>query len=679
MLVSWKWLSRYVDLPMPVSELESRLALSGLNHESTARLGDDFVIDLEITSNRGDCLGHIGVAREISVLYDLPLRTPMVELAVNGSDSGLMTSVRNEFQEACPRYTARLIRGVRVGPSPAWLANSLTSIGIGTINHVVDVTNYVMFECGQPLHAFDFDRLAENRIVVRPATAGETISAIDHRQYTLDPSMCVIADAVKPVAVAGVMGGSESEVTESTRNLLIEAAIFTPLAVRRTARKLKLFSPSSFRFERRVDARQLDWASRRACELIVSIGGGEVIGGAIDTAPEVPQPQPITLRFSQLKRLLGIEIERDAVLRILTALGCEQHHEAAGQVSWRVPSWRHDLTREVDLIEEVARVHGYDQIPEDHPIPVAPSAKRPFDVAIEKVRGVVLAAGISEAMTPSVVTEKLDAMLSPWTETAALSTQIPMLEGARKLRRSLVPSLLSSRANNWSSSGTPADLFEIAHLYLPGSQTADLPTEQYTLGVVSGHGFFVLKGVLDTIATRLGLREPLSYRPIGTADAQRARGLDPNRMVEVHVAGEWLGYLAVIDAALGKELKLPGETSVAELSIPGLLRHATLVPTQKSISPFPSIQRDLNLIVAETIRWADLESAVRAAVGGELAGVTYRETYRDPAKDGPDRKRILLSVSLQKPDATLTGGEADALVASILDGCERAVGAKLLA
>lgn len=672
MLVSWKWLSRYVDLPMPLAELESRLALSGLNHESTTAVGDDFVIDLEVTSNRGDCLGHVGVAREVAVLYDLPLRTPLVDLRGDGNDIDLLTSVSNEFPEACPRYTARMIRGVKVGPSPAWLAGSLHSVGINTINNVVDATNYVMLECGQPLHAFDFDCLGGKRIVVRPAREGETIQAIDHRSYTLEPSMCVIADAAQAVAVAGVMGGATSEVTNQTENLLIEAAIFTPLSIRRTARKLKLFSPSSFRFERRVDPERVDWASRRVCEIILSSGGGEVVAGAIDTGERQPPAAPVVLRFSQLKRLLGIEIDRDEVLRILSALGCQQVDEAAGRVGLRMPSWRHDLIREVDLIEEVARVHGYERIPEDQSIPVIASAKRPFDVAIEKIRGVLVAAGISEAMTPSIVTDKLDSMISPWTARPALATQVPMLEGARKLRRSLLPSLLQSRAANWSASSTSADLFEIAHVYLPGQSDDELPTEQYTLGIVCGLGFFELKGVLDQIASRLGLPEPLSYDP------QNIGGLSDDWSVEVHHGGRSVGFLSMIDPRLCKELKLQGEAAAAELSLAALLQSAKLVPTQQSVSAFPSIQRDLNLIVDESVRWASLERAVRAAVGTELAAVNYKETYRNPAKDGPGRKRILLAVELQKPDATLTGAEADAVVASILSRCEQEVGAKLL-
>jgi phenylalanyl-tRNA synthetase beta chain len=675
MLVSWKWLSRYVDLSMPINELETRFALSGLNHESTEAVGDDFVIDLEVTSNRGDCLGHIGVAREVAVLYDKQLRTPIVDLAASTDAKGPSAPVENQYPEVCSRYIARMIRGVKIGPSPQWLADSLRSVGINSINNVVDATNYVMLECGQPLHAFDFDKLAEGRIVVRPAADGETIEAIDHHTYTLDRSMCVIADAKRPIAIAGVMGGAATEVTDSTVNLLIEAAAFAPLSVRRTARKLKLASASSYRFERRVDPNGIDWASRRVCELIHSSGGGTVSGHVTDTNPAPVAATQVTLTYSQIKRLLGIEIDRGEVIRILTALGCRViSDDGPGKLAVRLesPSWRHDLTREVDLIEEVARIHGYDKIPENEPIAVAPSAKRPFDVAVEKVRGVMTSAGFCEAMTPSIVTDKTDAIVSPWTDRPSLATVTTMLEGARRLRRSIVPSLLQSRAANWAAASAEADLFEIAHVYLPGPSEGDLPKEQYSLAIVSGQDYFFVKGVVEAIAERLGLPQAVSYLP------EASPGLDTAWSAKVMLGDRVVGHQGQVESKLLKELKLPGNVVVAELSLVALLEEAKLVPTQKQVSPFPSIVRDLNLIVAEGVRWSALEGAVRAAVGTELEGVYYRETYRDAKRDGEDRKRILLSVELRKPDSTLTHGEADTLVKSILASCEKEVGAKLL-
>ncbi len=580
-------------------------------------------------------------------------------------------------------YTARVIQGVKVGPSPDWLVEALQSVfwkrktdgsieAYQSINNVVDATNYVLMECGQPLHAFDYAKVAGSKIVVRPAGKNEKLEAIDHRQYELDESMCVIADAQAATAVAGVMGGAVSEVSESTSDLVIEAAIFTPLSVRRTARKLKLHSPSSYRFERKVDPAGVDWASRRVCEIIVDLAGGSVAEGMIDTAAEIPPREPVVLRASQLERILGIKIDASEVSRILTTLGCRESSQSNDAVTYIPPTWRHDLTREADLIEEVARIHGYDKIPEDSPIPVAPSSKRPFDIAMDRVRQIMTASGLSEAMTPSVVTKKLDDSLSPWTERPALETQTPMLKGARRLRRSLLPSLIEGRAKNWASSSLAADLFEVAHIYLPSDTEDALPSEQYSLGIISGSDFFVVKGMLQSLCERMGIEHELSVEPV---DRQ---GLAPGSCVRLQLGDSLLGYLGIVDPKLLKAWKLGDAAVVAELSLPMLLDQSSLVPQQRAISAFPSIQRDLNFIVAEAVRWSEMENVVRAAVGSELAGVTYRETYRDEKRDGKNRKRVLMTVELQRHDATLSGEQADELVAKVIGACGKQLSAELL-
>ncbi|MCO8121500.1 phenylalanine--tRNA ligase subunit beta [Stieleria sp. TO1_6] len=680
MLVSWKWLSQYVDLNMDREELETRLALSGLNHEGTetpadnpALAADDFCIDLEVTSNRGDCLGHLGVAREIAVLYDRELKVPTPKLPASSVPIDSLLRVDNQFTEACPRYTARVIQGVKIGPSPDWMQAALRSVGIGVVNNVVDATNYVMMECGQPLHAFDYASIADQKIVIRPAADKESITAIDHRQYELDPSMCVIADGQHASAVAGVMGGADSEVTETTTDLVIEAAIFTPLSVRRTARKLKLHSPSSFRFERRVDPVGVDWASRRVCQLIVESAGGTVADGVIDTAADIPGSDPIVLRLSEIERILGITIDAEQVQRILTALGCQcERPFSNGEASFVAPSWRHDLTRQADLIEEVARIHGYDKIPEDSPIPVAPSSKRTFDSATEKIRRVLTAAGLSEAMTPSVVTKKLDESLSPWTDRPALATQTAMLKGAKRLRRTLMPSLLQARANNWASASIEANLFEIAHIYVPGKTPEDLPEELYTVGMVVGGDFFTAKGILESLCEMLGTKHPISVTPVPSS------GFVPGQLVRVSLGQSQLGYLGVVDPKTLKQWKLPGKVVVAELSLPGLLADSQLVPQQVVVSMFPSVERDLNFVMAESVRWNDLETVVRAAVGDPLKSMAYRETYRDAAKDGKDRKRVLFSMQLQRDDGTMSGEDADALVSRVISDCKQKLDAELL-
>ena len=322
MIVSWNWLTDYVALDMDPAELAQRLAMAGLNHESTERVGDDLAIDLEVTSNRPDCLGHLGVAREISVLWQQPLRIPDPCPPTSGSEVAQLIKVSIACPHLCYRYTARVIRGVKIGPSPAWLANRLRSIGIAVINNVVDVSNYVMMECGQPLHVFDLRRLQGPEIIVREALPQEQFPAIDHRVYPLEPGMCVIADARRGVALGGVMGGVESEVSEATTDLLIEAAEFSPLSIRTTARKLGLHSPSSYRFERSVDPLGVEWASRRCCQLIGELAGGQLAPGVLDVGAPLPKRPRVTLRLSQLPRVLGIAIPMEEVAT---------HFDRAGQ------------------------------------------------------------------------------------------------------------------------------------------------------------------------------------------------------------------------------------------------------------------------------------------------------------------------------------------------------------
>lgn len=688
MLVSLKWLSNYVDIPVSHEQLCDRLSLTGLNHEETVEIGGDVVIDLEVTSNRGDCLGHLGVAREIGVLYDVPVNKPEPAAmdssgsAVSSTDVHSLLAVENKFVDACPRYTARVIQGVKVGPSPDWLVKSLQSVfwkrkfdgtiePYQSVNNIVDATNYVMMECGQPLHAFDYDKIAGQRIVVRAAEKGETIEAIDHHQYELTPSMCVIADASVPSAVGGVMGGAASEVSDATTNLVIEAADFTPLSIRRTARSLKLQSPSSFRFERKVDPVGIDWASRRVCEMIVELAGGKIAAGVIDTADPIPDRPPVVLRLSQVERILGITIDRDEIVRILTALGC-QSTDQQDTLSLVPPTWRHDLTREADMIEEVARIHGYEKIPEDAPIPVIPSSRRDFDTAVDRVRSIMTAAGLTEAMTPSLVNAKLDESVSPWTDRPALQTQMAMLKGSKRLRRTLIPSLVQGRAKNWASASIAADLFEIAHVYLPGNKPSDLPSEEYSLGIVSGSDFFVVKGIVETLCQRLGIQDRMDVRVVD------GDGFQKGTLVEIQLGKAVVGYLGSLDASQLKTWKLPDPVVVAELSLPKLLSLSGLVPQQQSVSMFPSIQRDLNFVVAESVRWNQMEDVVRAAVGSELAAVRYQETYRDEEKDGKDRKRVLMSVQLQRHDSTLSGEQAEELVGKVIAACREKLSAELL-
>lgn len=670
MIVSWNWLKDYLPMRMSVAELEHRLSMAGLNHESTTDVANDLAVDLEVTSNRPDCLGHLGVAREISVLWDQSLDIPDPQPQAHGATIADLTKVTIECPELCYRYTARVIRGVEIGPSPDWLASRLQTIGFAVINNVVDISNYVLMECGQPLHVFDFSLLNGPEIIVRAAHAGEEFVAIDHRQYRLEPGMCVIADTKRAIALGGVMGGVDSEVSDATTDLLIESAEFSPMSIRNTARKLNLHSPSSFRFERGLDPAGVDWASRRCCQLILDLAGGELAEGVLDVGPRPTERQPIVLRLSQLPRVLGIEVGMEEVRRILAALGNEIRHADPQSVEVTAPSWRRDLTREIDLVEEVARIHGYEQIPEDVGVPMAASSRLDTDRVQDRVRQVLNAGGFDESVTASVVPSDWADVFSPWCDIAPLTLNTPMLKGADKLRRSLVPSLLASRRINEAIGNDVCNLFETAHVYLPQDQS--LPREQWTLAIVSGDGFLHVKGIVEVLLETLHV----SSRP--KMHAAQLALLDAERQGEMTLGNQTLGFIGDLSEEGLKRCGLLRPATIAELNLELLAKFARLVPQNAALSGFPAIARDLNLIVDSSLQWADLESTIRAAAGDLLESLQFQEVYRDAKKDGPDKKRVLFSITLRSPERTLTNEEADVLRQEVVTACAHAHKAELL-
>ncbi|MCA9248349.1 MAG: phenylalanine--tRNA ligase subunit beta [Planctomycetales bacterium] len=651
MIVSWNWLKDYVRLDVSSGEFEQRLMMAGLNHECTEKVGDDLAIDLEVTSNRPDCLGHIGVAREAAVLFGGTLSIPAPQPKAGKTKVTSLASVAIECPQLCNRYTARIIQGAKVGPSPPWLADRLTTLGIAVINNVVDITNYVLMECGQPLHAFDFAKLRGGKIIVRAGRPGEPFEAIDHRTYELDANTCVIADAERAVALGGVMGGAETEVSDTTTDLLIESAEFAPLSIRTTARRLSLHSPSSYRFERTVDPDGIDWASRRCCELILDLAGGELADGVIDVGQSDAQRDPVVLRFSQLKRLLGIDIEPAEVRRIFAALGLKERAADAQRVEVIPPSWRRDLTREADLIEEAARIHGYDQIPEDTAVPMTASARGQEDRLLEKLRATLMAAGVDEAMTISAVDESQSTSFSPWTDAAPLRASTPVLRRANLLRRSLVPSLLEARRTNEALGNERIELFEIAKVYWPRKDS--LPQEERMIGITSGGDYRSIKGLVEGLVAAASPDALLEVRD-ATLPALAA-----GRSAELWLGGERFGFLGELSEAGLKTFGLRGATSIAEVRLAGLLTAFCPIRKQTPLSPFPAMTRDLNLVCSEDVRWDAVERIVRESTGELLESVQYQDTYRDAQRLGQGKKSLLFRVVLRSGERTLTGEEAD--------------------
>jgi len=672
MLVSWNWLQQYVDLDVTVAEFSDRLTMSGLNLEEFHAVDDDWCIDFEVTSNRSDCLGHLGIAREAAVLYQKPLKVPAASVQAGATETGAVTSVSIECPDLCSQYHARVIRGIKVGPSPAWLVNRLKTVGIPSINNLVDITNYVLMECGQPLHAFDLQKLQGKKIVVRRARPNEKLQAIDHKEYALSSEMCVIADGNHPVAIAGIMGGAETEISTATTDVLIEAALFSPLSIRNTSRKLKLRSDSSYRFERALDPQGPEWASRRCCELILELAGGELLDEPIFMGTLPPaHGEPVKLRFAQLRRVLGIEVPADEATRILEALGLKTlEREANSSATFSIPTNRRDLTREIDLIEEVIRIYGYDKIPADAMVPLCASKKRFQDRVSDRVRETLIAAGFYEAMTVSLVSETERKLFIPRGELPPLTIEHSDFPEFSRLRQTLIPSLLGSRRENERHGQFHAQLFEIARVYLSADKTIpEKQAEPRVVSCVSGRAFHELKGVVEQLALRVNPGAIVVVRPWDHAQ------FVPGRGAEVLLNGSLWGCLGELDRTVTDQLGLRDTVTVCELDLAILESHANLVPTFQELPTHQAAIRDLNFVLDEPVEWSAVEQIARQAGGPLLETVSFGGQYR--GKQIPEGKKSYVVTLTYRADRTLTSDEIETAQQAVIVACTSQLSATL--
>jgi phenylalanyl-tRNA synthetase beta chain len=673
MIVSWEWLREYVALEASLEEAVRRLTMAGLKVESQKPVGTDWAIDVEVTSNRPDCLGHLGIARELGVLFGKPLMLPKAAPAEAAAKSAEATSVIVECPDLCPQYFARVIRNVKVGPSPAWLTRRLEAIGQPSINNIVDVTNYVLMECGQPLHAFDFDRLRGRRIVVRRSKPGEKIVAINQKSFDLSPEMCVIADAERPVAIGGVMGGLETEIGPTARNVLIESANFTPLPLRNTARKLSLHSDSSYRFERGVDSQQLDWASRRACQLILELAGGELLAEPVFAGTPVPAKRAaIMLRFAQVPRVLGIDVPPADSVRILSALGMQPDGPASDESAPFVPpSWRRDITREIDLVEEVARIHGYDAIPQNVDVPLRASYRSLRDRVTDHLRFVLTAAGFFEAVTMAFCSDAECDLFQPRGDVPRLRVGHSSRKHENVLRQSLVPGLLASRQLNQRHGTLDADLFEIAKVFLKTSfEEPEARREPPMIGFVTGRPVGDAKGIVEALAHRI------APKALVTVKASEVRQFASGRGADVFLNGTLWGWLGELERALTDSVNLKDATTVCELDLTLLEKNAELVLRESPLAQFPAADRDLNFVLDEGVTWETLESVVSAAAGPLLERVNFGGQYRGKQIEA-EKKSYLVTLSYRAADRTLTADEVEGWQKQVIESCVARLGARL--
>lgn len=670
MKTTCNWIKEYCDSGLSAQEMADKLTVAGLEVEDLQPRGDDYILEAEVTSNRADMLSAIGIARDLSAITNAPLKYPVFNLQTSGEDVNKFASVELEAPELCPRYTARVITNVKIGPSPAWLADRIEAIGLRSVNNVVDITNFVLFECGQPLHAFDLDKLAGGKVIVRNARLGEKIVTIDGDEFELLPEMLVIADAEKPVALAGVMGGLDSEISENTTNVLLESAQFDCAQTRRTSRALGLSSDSSYRFERGVDPCNVEWASQRAAAMICEIAGGEVADGIIDIWPKPYEAPKAQMRISRFSKLIGIDISAERAAEILNSLGFEASIAQDGDIiNTIVPPYRADVYREVDLIEEVARIHGFNRIPDETRIIIEAAPKGKSERITDHLRDILPGMGFYEALTNSFADERKTGLISPWTKSSPVEFNNTVRSEEKYLRLSLLPNMLDVKASNQAHGIFKTKIFEIGAVFLPRDSEPQ-PEERLCLTIMEEDGFSALKGVVEALIEECGVDHKIELRP---ADE---RFFENGRTAEMMLEGKCLAVLGELKSSIAEEMELRNPPALAEIDLDLLMSYTKLNRRLTPLPVYPASTRDIAVIVPEELIWARIEEVVADQAGEHLEAVEVFDVYRGrqiPA----DCKGIAFSLTFRAGDRTLTGEEVDAAVNRIVEALNEKYGAKL--
>jgi phenylalanyl-tRNA synthetase beta chain len=668
MKISLNWLRDYVETDLPAEQMAGILSDLGLPCEGIEHLADDAVIDVEVTSNRGDCLSHIGVARELAAATGKELRLPEIRYEETERPAAEFVQVDIKEPDLCKRYTARVIEGVKIGATPEWMIKRLEAVGMRSVNNVVDATNYAMMETGQPPHAFDYATLEGRKIIVRRAAPGEQIVSIDGTQCALTPEMLVIADARRPVAVAGIMGGLATEVGNATTTILLEDAYFDPVCIRATERRLSLPSEASFRFERIVDIEKIDWASRRTTQLIVQVAGGRVARGVVDAYPRRYQPREVAMRLSRLSKLLGIEVPTDVVLKILSAL-CFEPRLQDGSVTCTVPPWRSDVGREVDLIEEVARVYGYGKVPTRRRIQIEATAVDPRQKLAEAVGTFLNGCGFYETINVDFVDQAVAEVFSAGGTLAHLGVRDVTRKAGNLLRRTLLASLLEVLKTNVNTKNLPCRIYEIAHTFVPTGVKDALPQERAKLGLVADGEFRLLRGAVEGLIRNIHPGAAVEFVPAELPWAQAG--------ARVLVNDQVLGEAGVFSDAIRARFDFKDLTPCgAELDFNELQALGGGSIKIKPIPRFPAIERDLSIVVAEPVPWAEIARAVQEVAPAELEEVRFVDIYRGKGI-APGAKSVTLSLRFRDEDGTLTHETVDKYQAAILESLKRAVAAEL--
>lgn len=681
MNISYNWLKDLIDIELSPEATAEQLTRVGLAVEGVLPHGDDSVFDIDLTSNRPDCLSHLGVARELGVITAAPLTVRAATAVLVPLPAVLAAEiVSNQAPDLCQRFTARIIRGVKIGPSPQWLINRLEAIGERSINNVADITNYVMHELGQPMHAFDLDTLAGGRLVIRRAKDGETIKTLDEVERVLDHEMLAICDAEKPVAVAGIMGGLSSAISNDTVNVLLEVAYFKRENIRSTSRKLNLASEASYRFERGVDIENLLRASNRAAELMFELAGG-IAGDLIDIYPEPETRDLVETRDVSLavKRLTGLDVDTDECIRVLSALGIQPANDAEDpdtQASYfKSPSWRHDIAIEEDLVEEIARHAGYENIGIELPPAYGAGEYQPTEQRQKLLRRSLVDIGFNEAISYSFIDTRNDEIFEAVPSIAnreLVELTDSVIEGSVRMRPTLIPGLLGAVRSNFNQQRKNVRLFEIGRAFAAGDENGGPPTERDLLALVLTGGdalearalptrdidLYDAKGAVEAALDAAGIRSPSFV----SADVLHLRA---GQSAAISLDGLVIGYVGRLSDKIAGIYKFKQPVFIAEIDLQAALAYPAEQPTYQPLPKFPGTSRDVSFSVTRNFEYAAIVAGLVGRIDDMFRGVEFVDNYEGKGV-AADERSLTIRLNYRRDDRTLVEEEVDDLHKEII-------------
>lgn len=628
----------------------------------------DVVFEYEITSNRVDCYSVVGIAREAAATFRKEFVPPVVTAVGNDEDVNDFIKVTVEDPDLCPRYTARVVKNIKIGPSPKWMQRRLASVGIRPINNLVDITNYVMEEYGQPMHAYDLDTIAGGQIVVRRAKENETFVTLDGQERKLDESVLMICDGEKSVGIAGIMGGENSMITDDVHTMLFEAACFDGTNIRKSSKKVGLRTDASGKFEKGLDPNNAEAAMNRACQLIEEMGAGEVVGGMVDVYSKKKEPVRVPFDADEINGLLGTDISKEDMLSYFKKIDLE-YDEATNEVI--APTFRHDLFRMADLAEEVARFYGYDNIPTTLPRGEATTGKLSFKLRVEEIaRDIAEFCGFSQGMTYSFESPKVfDKLLIPSDSSLRNTVEImnPLGEDYSIMRTTSLNGMLTSLATNYNRRNKNVRLYELGNIYLPKSlPLTELPKErmQFTLGMYGDGDFFSMKGVIEEFFEKIGLHKKETYDP----NAGKPY-LHPGRQANIIYDGVVVGYLGEVHPDVADTYGIGTKAYVAVLDMPEITERATFDRKYTGIAKFPAVTRDISMVMPKEILVGQVEEVIEKKGGAYLESYALFDLY-EGAQIKEGYKSVAYSIVFRAKDKTLEEAEISQAMEKILAGLE---------